>query len=360
MNALSSGKKPRIFYLDLVRALAIILIILVHVLRKFCEFSTVSSANWNFSSPLMSLAIMGVPLFLMISGTLLLDRDYELGDFLKRRFTRILIPFFFWGLLLPIHKMIWLAEPWTFHNYMVLFIKEEYWYVWMLIGVYLAIPIINTFIQKYKMKGVEYFLVVWIFIMILTTLGYYPFYQLKIEYFGGYLGFLLLGYWVSNKKFSMSDKKLMLIGLLICIACIILQVNRIVTFSPVTGKITYFGYLTIVTAIQSAGLYMAFKYFCSYCESNMHSFSNKVYSLLKETFIYKIIFSLSICSYGMYLTHYFWLYILTGLSNNGIPIFQQSAKIFLPIVLVFICFMAWLVPWIFSKIPYLKEVSGAH
>ena len=356
----ASRKKSRIFYLDLVRALAIVLIILVHVLRKFCEFSTVGSENWNFSSPLMSIAIMGVPLFLMISGTLLLNKDIELEDFLKRRFTRILIPFFFWGLLLPIHKMIWLAEPWTFHNYVVLFIKEEYWYVWMLIGVYLAIPIINTFIQEYKMKGVEYFLIVWIFIMILQTLGYYPFYQLRIVFFGCYIGFLLLCYWVSNKKLNISDKKLMLSGIMICILCIIIQIYQIVTLSPITGKITYFGYLTIVTAIESAGLFMAFKYFSSYCESNINSFSNKVYSLLKDTSIYKIIFSFSICSYGMYLTHYFWLYILTGLSNNGIPIFQQSAIIFLPIVLILICFMAWLVPWIFSKIPYLKEVSGAH
>ena len=152
----------------------------------------------------------------------------------------------------------------------------------------------------------------------------------------------------------------MLSGIMICILCIIIQIYQIVTLSPITGKITYFGYLTIVTAIESAGLFMAFKYFSSYCESNINSFSNKVYSLLKDTSIYKIIFSFSICSYGMYLTHYFWLYILTGLSNNGIPIFQQSAIIFLPIVLILICFMAWLVPWIFSKIPYLKEVSGAH
>ena len=44
---------------------------------------------------------IGVAIFLMISGALLLNRDYpSLSDFLKRRFARIVYPFIFWIILI--------------------------------------------------------------------------------------------------------------------------------------------------------------------------------------------------------------------------------------------------------------------
>ena len=353
-------KKERIFYLDQLRTLAIILVILAHVIRKFCESNPINSVSWNITIPFMPLAVMGVPIFLMISGVLLLNRDYDLDDFLKRRFTRILLPFFFWGLLLPIHKMIWIGQEWNLHNYYSLFIDGQYWFVWMLIGVYLAIPIINSFIQKYQMKGIEYFLLIWAIVMILNAFDHYPFHQLRIEYFSGYLGYLPLGYYLANKKFNLSDKYLVLIGLIICGIGIAIQLHQVIYISPVIGSIKYYKYETIITVMQSAGVFMIFRYFASYCENNKTDISNKIYGIMKYTILSKIILSLSVCSYGMFLSHYFWMYILVYLTKNGIPIFTGPAIILFPLVLVFIVFMAWLVPWIMSKIPILKEFSGAH
>lgn len=34
------------------------------------------------------------------------------------------------------------------------------WYVWMILGVYLAMPIINDFVKNRGLKGVEYFLII--------------------------------------------------------------------------------------------------------------------------------------------------------------------------------------------------------
>ena len=89
--------RDRIFYLDEVRALAIILVILCHIIREFCQIRPSGSLGWFSVGVFIELGVMGVPLFLMISGSLLLNREYDLPDFLKRRFTRILIPFIFWA-----------------------------------------------------------------------------------------------------------------------------------------------------------------------------------------------------------------------------------------------------------------------
>ena len=114
MGAYSSGK--RIFYLDVLRSLAIIFVIMNHVCRRFCEFTPAGTFRWLTSAVWIDIAVMGVPIFMMISGALLLNRDYELGDFMKRRFSRILIPFIFWALLLPIAKIVFLGYPATSSN----------------------------------------------------------------------------------------------------------------------------------------------------------------------------------------------------------------------------------------------------
>ena len=79
MYKLVNGKK-RIFYLDFIRAFAISLVVLAHVVRLLFNNSQLNIANM-YTAPLIDIAVLGVPLFLMISGVLLLNRDFELADF---------------------------------------------------------------------------------------------------------------------------------------------------------------------------------------------------------------------------------------------------------------------------------------
>lgn len=82
----------RILYLDEVRSLAIILVVLGHVLRLFSYDYT----SWLTCSALFSLTRIGVPLFFTVSGALLLTKRYEVKKFLGKRFRRVFLPFLFW------------------------------------------------------------------------------------------------------------------------------------------------------------------------------------------------------------------------------------------------------------------------
>ena len=73
----------------------------------------------------------------------------------------------------------------------------------------------------------------------------------------------------------------------------------------------------------------------------------------------KIIYSLSVCSYGMYLVHYFVVYGIRWVSNSMFPIYTAKPVI-MPLVWIIVVFFSWLIIYVLSKIPYLKEVSGAH
>lgn len=354
-----NGRK-RIFYLDFIRALAIILVLLAHVTRMFFQNSPSGSFNTHFVAPFIDFGVLGVPLFLMISGALLLNRDYDLGDFLKRRYTRVLIPFLFWAMIFPISKILFAGEAATVSNFLVMYFDSNFWFIWMILGVYLFIPIINSFIKEYGMKGVEYFLVIWAAVMFLNTIGQYPFHQLELRYFAGYLGYFVLGYYLTDKKFKYSDKSLLKIALIIFLIFTLINVNHTITMCYLKNKLIYYKYETIITVIQSAGLFMFIRYFALVSTESPGSIKNRIYSFFKDSFMFKIIFSISTFSYGIYLAHYNPLFFFRWFSINYIPIFSFNAVIWLPLMLFVIVAVTWFILWIFDKVPILRSVNGAH
>ena len=282
--------KNRIFYLDQIRALAILLVILCHVVRQYCQIRPAGSLGWCASAIFIDIGIIGVPLFLMISGALLLNKDYDLPNFLKRRFSRILIPFIFWALLLPIFKIICFSYS---NSYITLFFSDDYWFVWMLIGVYLILPIINSFIKQYHIKGVEYFLIIWLITIILNTFGLYPFHKLELSYFAGFVGYLVLGYYLANKEFKLSDKKIIWISLILFVLFTAINIRYTLTQSEIglikNTALNYYHYETIVVLLQSIGLFLIIEYFAKYCSKHNNTIKNKIYSFFKDTKISKII-----------------------------------------------------------------------
>ena len=69
----------RILYLDEVRSLAIILVVLGHLIRSFSR----DFASWQICSGVFSLTRIGVPLFFTVSGALLLTRKHDIKLFLE-------------------------------------------------------------------------------------------------------------------------------------------------------------------------------------------------------------------------------------------------------------------------------------
>ena len=358
MYKMLTGRKS-VFYLDFIRALAIVLVLVVHITKPFFKSAPHGTYYMHAVAPLADFGNMGVPLFLMISGALLLNRKYDLGDFLKRRYTRVLIPFLFWSVVTIGIRILFDNQTATLPNIYLMFVKD-YWYVWMILGVYLFIPIINSFIREYGMKGIEYFLVVWAFVMFLNTIGQYPFYSLELTNFAGYLGYLVLGYYISNKEFKLSNGSLIALSLTVFLIFTLISIDYTVSMSYLKHKLVYYQYETIIIALQSAGLYMFLRYFAVVSAESPGSIKNKVYSFFKDTFMFKIIFFISTFSYGIYLAHYTPLFFFKWFSKHYIPIFSRNPIAWFPIMLIVILGITLLILWIFDKIPGLRNVNGAH
>ena len=72
---------------------------------------------------------------------------------------------------------------------------------------------------------------------------------------------------------------------------------------------------------------------------------------IKNNFIGKSIVSLSVCSYGMYFSHV--------IVTKFLSYYNPQSNLMFPVMFILIVFLSWLLPYILSKIPYLKIFSGA-
>ena len=80
------SKSKRIFYLDALRAVAILTVIAVHVyavtrVQVMADFATGPSLRWLFSQFTGNNLRIGVDLFLMLAGALSLGREWSIKEF---------------------------------------------------------------------------------------------------------------------------------------------------------------------------------------------------------------------------------------------------------------------------------------
>ena len=87
-------------YISNLRNIATFAVILLHVTAPFVlKFNKISFASWQLANLLDSMLRFGVPVFVMISGAVLLDRSEPLNIFLGKRLKRIFLPFLFWSIV---------------------------------------------------------------------------------------------------------------------------------------------------------------------------------------------------------------------------------------------------------------------
>lgn len=330
-----AAKKERIFYYDFLRAFAIIAVLICHVDMFFgplvTPFEIISQMTFH------DIGRIGVPIFLMISGALLLNREYDLGDFLKRRFTRIIYPFIFW-IIVIIAGIIFTSGNYSFAWNTFIGNPSITWYFWMLLGIYLFIPIINAFIRTYGEDALKYFLIIWFATMILKTFNSYPLFpDFNLDYFAGYVGYPVLGYYLDKKEFKLSDAKMCAAGFIIFLIALAAFVYCDYTKLSYVSSI----YLNVIMVFMGSGMYLFVRYL-----DRITSFKH-----IKNNVIGAIIVSISLYSYGMYFSHVIALKLLVK--------FNPHSTLLFPVMFALVIFISWLMPYVVSKIPYLKKFSGA-
>lgn len=273
--------QQRVAYLDYVRALACILVVIIHApVSDGSAESSIWLSLYNYA------AAPCIGLFFMTSGALLFPVKDTLFVFLKKRANRIIFPLIFWSVFYLVIKLI--AGEITPDKVPLIIFRALYsssiegvlWFLYALIGLYLFIPIISKWIETATKKELQYFLLLWSITLLLP--------YLKIESsillnFGGYLGYLVLGYYL--RKFPLKIGYLSMILITVLISGIFPTLIYTKILPPLVENRELYGYLTLNVAWLCVLYYTIIQRFN--CIEN------------------KFVRDFSIMSFGIYLIHIF-------------------------------------------------------
>jgi len=201
----------RLVFLDALRVFALLGVIMIHVTGWILEehFGDFPLSTWLVADVFNSCVRASVPLFVMISGALLLGKSEPLWDFFRKRFSKILIPFFLYGLLYLGFRWFDEGTPFSVLTIFRSFRRQEVffhlWFVYLIVKLYLVTPLIRFVLRYLSRKHLFLILAFW-----LLTETIFPFIGVwKGTYLGGYLGYFLLGHYLRNSDFLATMKGLL-------------------------------------------------------------------------------------------------------------------------------------------------------
>lgn len=339
------AKISREVWIDWLRVIACFMVFVVHSTEPFylggqgSLILTESDAFW--SSFFDSLVRSCVPLFVIASSYLQFPVKYSTCEFFKRRAVRILIPFAIWT---AVYAFVWGEPADNFRNLLLNFNYSagHLWFVYMLIGVYLLMPLLSKWAETVGKKELQIYLGICLFTTLIpilrdwvsghaVTVVYGPsglprqaLFPLWGEaswnaygvfyYFSGFIGYLLLGLYFRRFVGELSWKR----TLLVAVPC------YLAGFAISFGGFLYRVYETAAGEFPVEGLVdKAVWWETTWCNDTLGVALMAVAWILvikkiqtEGKFYQKVLLPVSKASYGMYLMHLLILVPVSGAVRN--------------------------------------------
>ncbi|MCD8235695.1 MAG: acyltransferase [Prevotellaceae bacterium] len=348
----------RIVFLDYLRVIACFMVVMVHT----CEFyycTDYGAIPSNDTARLWLSIIDGasrqaVPLFVMASSFLLVPLTTDSTTFFKRRFSRILVPFLVWSLLYAIMPVLTgeTSEPLWKRIVSILYTVNDntghLWFIYMLIGIYLVMPVISPWLNQVSKRGEEVFLAIWFlntftgYLQPLTNFVWGEVFWNNIHalyYYSGYIGYVVLAHYIRTHV-NWSLKKTLAIA-----------VPLILVGYAITGGLFYSHSLesTDYRYVEQSW------YFCTF---NVAMMTAGTFLLMRHVSysakgIYNPVKTVSKLSYGIYLMH---IFILNLMQQWLAPHFSTLPAILIVGIAAFLCCI--LVSRLLSLLPASKWIIG--
>lgn len=266
-----SSSNDRIIQFDALRVLAAFAVVWLHTsAQRF--YICYPSVEWNARNFYDSSVRWAVPIFIMISGAIFLDskKKLDLKILYSKYINRIAIIFIFWSIIYSFYGGI---REKGFLDLVVRIVQGpfHFWFIKMLIGLYITIPILRIIVTDRKME--QYFIclslaTVFFIPLVSIFMGYISdtaryFVENYNEEFGikialGHVGYFVLGHYLANNNTTYTVKRI------ICILGImsILAVS-ILTFL-ISGRVGrpylfFYEYNNVFTLFEAISIFIVIK-----------------------------------------------------------------------------------------------------
>lgn len=290
--------KENIGWIDVLRIAACFAVVFAHSCDAFVAQFEMDREAFLAGVFGGSLVRPSVPLFVMMTGALLLplNENVRQGTFYRKRIGRLALPLVFWSVLLPLISYIYLVyiNPGTtnpqfpMENYTLgLLVRNIYsfifnfnfdttplWYLYMLAGLYIIMPILSSWIKDANRKEIKTVLYIWaasmcipyikMFAPMLGYQGNYGNMGLYGEcdwnvygtfyYVSGFIGYLILAFYLKKYPLEWSWKKTAYIGTpMFILGYMMTSIGYIITNEYYPGN---YAYLEIIWYFCSINVFM--------------------------------------------------------------------------------------------------------
>lgn len=359
----------RVVWLDLLRFVAILMVIAAHSVDIYNATPQENSDNSFWGAFIGSMMRPCVPLFAMMTGMLLLPIREKAGEFYRKRIPRVLFPMILWsaiyyltpwfiGVLGGDKAVVSIFFPFEFspsqefsdavgNIAMIPFTFNGYtthmWYIYMLIGLYLFMPYLSAWVEKNDQTLIRTFVALWGCSLMLPYIeqlisrdifgvcawnNFGTFY-----YFAGFAGYLLLGHLMGGGN-RLRSAKAIAVGTMLYVSGFI---------------ITYSGYSTMAEQFSYEEAPDMLEMFWQYCSPNVVLMTIGVFLIIQRAKInsprtQSILANVTKCGFGIYMMHYIFIgptvILLTPL---GLPT---------PLCVICTVLIVFTVSWLLTNIIY--------
>lgn len=358
--------RERLVWCDVLRLFAFILLLGCHAADPFnaaatygVSGETVSPEFVTWGSRWGALVRPCVPLFVMLTGILSLPVRQSMEAFYRKRLPRVLWPFLIWSVLYyltpwftgligldksVVFRLFSWAEtdsqalsvglanvariPYTFN-----FIACHMWYIYMLVGLYLYLPVFSAWVERATRRQKELVLVLW---GISTFLPYFNEFVSRYAfgtcewnsfglfyYFAGFSGYMLLGHYLSVYVNPRPWVSFIAAFLLVAVGFVLTLTGYEYILGlpePTPEQIELFWtYNTPNVALMTVGWYLL----------------ARLVPVKNGSRLASLLANLTTCGFGIYMVHYFFVRLgYATVSWLGLP-----AAVCIPVsaLIIFVC-----------------------
>lgn len=344
----------RNYPLDIARIVAVLMVVMIHCSTSFVANYQPFTVEFSFGNIFDSISRIGVPLFLMISGSLFLDehREVTLKNILFKNVKSLAIITILWAIIYSAaYKFIFpllTGNTISVKSIIGSIINGHYhmWCLYLIIGLYIITPFLKKFVCKENKDMVLFFIIISLCVSFLTpvinaicVLGFDLSFintwinKFHLNFFGGYIAYFLAGWYIVH--IEIKQKWLMYVIYFLSAVSLV----AIVLYVHFTGDYTNaYQNISVPVFLYSVGVFLAL--------------NNINFNLSEKTA--KKLEKLSKLTFGVYIIHVLIL-------DMFIKLFPYSRYGALYIIVSFavVVFVSFLVSYIVSKIPVLKKIIKA-
>jgi len=333
--------KKRLVWIDVLRLIGIIGVILIHIVSNTMEtFGGLSDNAHKFYVFIHFLFEFSVPLFIMISGMMFLKKkDITFKEMFKKYILKIILIILVFGTGMILMEEVFINKNVSLELFKKVIIRllegdiwAHMWYLYLILGLYLITPAFILITNNIKEKEYKIFLVILFSLTILLSLLNSAF-KVNIAFnminISGYIFYYLYGHFLYSYTIS---NKFKILNYILAFLGIIYTIYRASTYNSLDY---IYGYTTIVPCVLASSLVL----------------------LLKDRDIKlkinNIINNIGICSLGIYIIHQFFINIIYKVLKFDLIVSYPYIGLIIYLIVIFLC--SYVTTYLLRKIKFVRE-----